>query len=176
MEIDLDVPEVIRDEKRPGGRGRPKKVIDPEFLRTAMDPKKHTLRAKLARDLGISSKTLKKRLDEASISYGDTDISDDALDNIVRAFRESKPQVGLSYVVGHVREQGLRIPTRRIRMSMLRTGGLASVFRNPTRIPRRQYRVPRPNALWHLDGHHKLILWGIVIHGVIDGYCRTVCQ
>lgn len=36
------------------------------------------------------------------------------------------------------------------------------------------YFVERPNALWHIDGHHKLILWGIVIHGVADGDSRTV--
>jgi hypothetical protein len=39
---------------------------------------------------------------------------------------------------------------------------------------RRDYRVSRPHAIWHLDGHHKLILWGIVIHGFIDGYSRTM--
>ncbi|KAF5309236.1 hypothetical protein D9619_012711 [Psilocybe cf. subviscida] len=39
---------------------------------------------------------------------------------------------------------------------------------------RQKYRVPRPNALWHIDGHHKLIHWGIVIHGIADGYSRTV--
>lgn len=26
-----------------------------------------------------------------------------------------------------------------------------------------------------MDGHHKLIRWGFVIHGIIDGYCQTVC-
>ncbi|KAI0087666.1 hypothetical protein BDY19DRAFT_892184, partial [Irpex rosettiformis] len=26
----------------------------------------------------------------------------------------------------------------------------------------------------HCDGHHKLIWWGIVLHGFIDGYCHTV--
>ncbi|KAJ7927346.1 hypothetical protein B0H13DRAFT_1598765, partial [Mycena leptocephala] len=41
-------------------------------------------------------------------------------------------------------------------------------------IRRRRYKVPRPNYLWHCDGYHKLIWWGIVIHGFIDGYCRTV--
>ncbi|KAF8800927.1 hypothetical protein BYT27DRAFT_7042469, partial [Phlegmacium glaucopus] len=39
-------------------------------------------------------------------------------------------------------------------------------------LERRSYQVPRPNALWHIDGHHKLIAWGIVIHGVADGYSR----
>lgn len=51
---------------------------------------------------------------------------------------------------------------------------LGSVLRQNTTIKRRVYKVPRPNALWHLDGHHKLILWGIVIHGIIDGFERTV--
>jgi len=37
------------------------------------------------------------------------------------------------------------------------------------------YSVDHPNALWHIDGHHKLILWGIVIHGIADGDSRTVC-
>ncbi|ESK83118.1 hypothetical protein Moror_6050 [Moniliophthora roreri MCA 2997] len=28
--------------------------------------------------------------------------------------------------------------------------------------------------MWHIDRHHKLIRWGFVIHGIIDGFCRTV--
>ena len=28
--------------------------------------------------------------------------------------------------------------------------------------------------LWHVDGYHKLILWGIIIHGGINGYSRLV--
>jgi len=31
-----------------------------------------------------------------------------------------------------------------------------------------------PNALWHLDGYHKLIRLRIVIHGGINGYSRLV--
>ncbi|KAK7105549.1 hypothetical protein V1264_016914 [Littorina saxatilis] len=41
-------------------------------------------------------------------------------------------------------------------------------------IVRRTYRVEHPNALWHVDGNHKLIRWSIVIHGGIDGFSRTV--
>ncbi|KAI6149917.1 hypothetical protein BKA82DRAFT_4339055 [Pisolithus tinctorius] len=37
-------------------------------------------------------------------------------------------------------------------------------------------KVSHPNALWHMDGHHKLVHWGIVIHGIIDGYCHTVVR
>lgn len=39
---------------------------------------------------------------------------------------------------------------------------------------RRLYSVPGPNALWHIDGHHKLIKWKIVTHGGIDGHTRLI--
>ena len=38
----------------------------------------------------------------------------------------------------------------------------------------RTYSVPGPNALWHIDGHHSLIRWRMVIHGAIDGYLRLI--
>ena len=41
-------------------------------------------------------------------------------------------------------------------------------------IPRRTYNVTSPNSLWHIDGHHKLIRWKLVIHGGIDGYSRMI--
>ncbi|KAH0834140.1 hypothetical protein J3R83DRAFT_11443, partial [Lanmaoa asiatica] len=51
---------------------------------------------------------------------------------------------------------------------------LGRVIRHQTAIQRRVYKSPRSNYVWHIDGHHKLICWGIVIHGMIDGHCRTV--
>ncbi|KAF8994107.1 hypothetical protein BDQ17DRAFT_1179150, partial [Cyathus striatus] len=36
-------------------------------------------------------------------------------------------------------------------------------------LHRRKYSIKRPNSLWHLDRHHKLIQWGIVIHGIVNG-------
>ena len=44
-----------------------------------------------------------------------------------------------------------------------------------TVITRRTYSVPGPNSLWHIDGHHSLINWGLVIHGHIDGFSRLIC-
>ena len=37
--------------------------------------------------------------------------------------------------------------------------------RRSVTIKRRQYSVPCPHYLWHIDGNHKLIKWKIVIHG-----------
>ena len=41
-------------------------------------------------------------------------------------------------------------------------------------VRRRHYSVPGPLSLWHLDGNHKIIRWGFVIHGCVDGYSRRV--
>ncbi|KAI5984837.1 hypothetical protein EDD15DRAFT_2143373, partial [Pisolithus albus] len=63
----------------------------------------------------------------------------------------------------------LCIQRHRISSSLQRVDPLGRVLWKQATIHRRQYRVSRPNALWHMDGHHKLIHWGIVIHGIIDG-------
>lgn len=34
--------------------------------------------------------------------------------------------------------------------------------------------TPHPNAVWHLDGNHKLICWRLVIHASIDDYSRLI--
>ena len=39
---------------------------------------------------------------------------------------------------------------------------------------RRVYNVPGPHHLWHNDGHHKLIRYGLVTHGCVDGNTRTI--
>lgn len=48
------------------------------------------------------------------------------------------------------------------------------VDRAMRRVTRRKYSVPCPNALWHIDGNHKLINWKFVIHGGIDGFSRLI--
>jgi hypothetical protein len=41
-------------------------------------------------------------------------------------------------------------------------------------LQRREYHVSGPHAFWHIDGNHKLIKYGLVIHGGIDGFSRAV--
>jgi len=102
-------------------------------------------------------------------------ISNASLDIFVKTFKAHKPDSGLRYLVGFLRAHGIRVPRHRMRSSMRRVDGVGQMLRRRKVIERRKYSVPRSNHLWHLDGHHKLILWGIVIHGFIDGYCRTGC-
>ncbi|XP_046860695.1 uncharacterized protein LOC124453911 [Xenia sp. Carnegie-2017] len=41
-------------------------------------------------------------------------------------------------------------------------------------IRRRNYNVDCANALWHIDGNHKMIRWRMVVHTSIDGYSRLI--
>lgn len=34
--------------------------------------------------------------------------------------------------------------------------------------------MAHPNFLCHIDSHHKLIQWRLVIHGAIDGFSRLI--
>jgi hypothetical protein len=102
------------------------------------------------------------------------DRSDAGLDILVTAFKAEKPNAGFRYLLGYLRSRGLRVQKERVRQALRRVDGLGQELRRRKTIQRRKYKVPRPNYLWHLDGHHKLIMWGIVIHGLIDGFCRTV--
>ncbi|KAG2122960.1 hypothetical protein BD769DRAFT_1306927, partial [Suillus cothurnatus] len=56
-----------------------------------------------------------------------------------------------------------------IQSSLRRVDVVGQVLHRQRVIEWQKYLVPRSNHLWHLDGHHKLILWGIVIHGIVDG-------
>ena len=135
----------------------------------------------LASILGINRKTLQARKQEMGIESGYDEISDDDLDRLVSEYRQENPAGGRSYIIGRLRAMNsLHIQQRRIMDSINRVDHLGQGMRAMRqyigkKTMRKQYHVSRPNALWHIDGHHKLIAWGIVIHGVADGYSRKVC-
>ncbi|KAJ7814612.1 hypothetical protein B0H14DRAFT_2375876, partial [Mycena olivaceomarginata] len=98
----------------------------------------------------------------------------DEIDNtdlglLTRQYKAKKPMSGLCYLCGHFRWHGLQVQRERPRHYLRRVDALLEKTSKTCR-----YKVPRPNYLWHCDGHHKLILWGIVIHGFIDRFCQTV--
>ena len=57
---------------------------------------------------------------------------------------------------------------------MIRVDPINVCMRRMRVIQRCSYSIPGPNALWHIDGHHSLIRWRIVVHGGIDGFSRLV--
>ncbi|XP_066926370.1 uncharacterized protein [Clytia hemisphaerica] len=77
---------------------------------------------------------------------------------------------------GHLFSMGFKLSWERVRESMFRADPDALLQRtlNLRLISRRVYSVPGALSLWHHDGNHKLIRWGFVIHGCIDGYSRKI--
>lgn len=157
-----------------GHRGRPRKLINSDYLAEATSSKRHISQTQLAKSLKIHRHTLRRNMRSYGIKRTFTALSNDHLDLIVRAYKDNKPDSGMRYLIGYLRSKGIRIQKSRVYASLGRVDGLGRALRQRTAIVRREYHSTRPNALWHCDGHHKLILWGIVIHGFIDGYCRTV--
>ena len=158
------------------GAGRPQKVVDANYLQEAFAPHRRITMNALAKALAIHRNTLRKKLGYLRICRKFDAISDEHLDMIVQAYKVHKPKSGLRYITGFLRSAGLRIQRERICLSLQRVDGLGQTLRRQKTIQRRKYCVPRSNALWHCDGHHKLIWWGIVIHGFVDGRDRLVCH
>ena len=157
-----------------GLRGRPKKIVDIDFLKEAMSDSRQIACAELARSLGIHRNTLRLFMHRHGIKCKYSDISDNDLDSLVTEFKRRRPESGVRYIVGFLRNNGIRVQYLWVIHSLRRIDRLGQVLRDRRVKVKRKYHVTRPNALWHIDGHHKLIRWGIVIHGFIDGFCRTV--
>ena len=121
----------------------------------------------MAESLGCSERTVCRRLNSAGLSLrrAYTIISDAELDMNVSEINHQYPRHGYRHVDGHLQYRGIRVPRRRVRESLARVDPEGIALRWAYTVQRRTYNVSGPNALWHIDGLHALIRWGIVIHG-----------
>ena len=157
------------------GPGRPRFVIRAEMLEELRDLGFSW--TKIGEMLGVSRWTIHRRVAEYGLANmtGFHNLSDEELDKMVKEFilnHGSTP--GQGYVEGYLKSIGFRIQRRRIRESMARVDPHNTALRWGIVVSRRKYHVPWPNSLWHLDGHHSLIRWKLVIHGCMDGYSRRI--
>lgn len=130
--------------------------------------------SKLSQAMCLHRHTIRRYLRLYGLEHKFADLSNEELDFVVRAYKMRKPNSGIRYLRGFLQSQEFRMQRSRLFASLHRVDGLGHALRQHRAINRRKYKSSRPNALWHCDGHHKLIHWGIVIHGFIDGFCRTV--
>ena len=129
----------------------------------------------IAKALMVSRSTLWRRVKEGHlVTTKYTDISDVDLDILVRDIKARHPNSGQVLFQGLLQASGVHVQCHRVRDSIKRIDPLYTSARWNQRMTRRTYNVPGPNSLWHMDGHHSLIRWRIVIHGCIDGYSRLV--
>lgn len=117
-----------------------------------------------------------RRLEQEGIdrSSSYSNITDNDLDRAVESIKQSHPNDGERLMIGHLHRLGIRIQRSRVRASIHRVDPISTAIRRSRAIRRRVYHVEGPNSLWHIDGHHKLIRWRLVVHGGIDGYSRTI--
>ena len=117
-----------------------------------------------------------RRLDEEGIcrltSY--TEIADTDLDRVIERVKRSHPNDGERLLIGHLAQEGIIVPRARVRASIHRVDPVNTELRRSITVRRRVYYAAGQNAIWHMDGHHKLVKWRFVTHGGIDGYSRTV--
>ena len=127
-----------------------------------------------AKALKVHRRTVRRYLRSYQINKKEySQLSDEELDTLVEEFKKKRPTTGLSYLRGHFLQQGWRIQRDRLLASISRVDGVQKVLRKNLAIKRRKYISSRPNAMWHMDGHHKLGPWGFVVHASIDG-CDSI--
>lgn len=153
--------------------GRPRLDVDIEEILELR--KLHFKWTKIAEIIGISRSTLYRRFEQAGISPVDhTPLLDQEIDEIICSIKRNHPNDGEVLLQGRLLDMGIRITRQALRASIHRVDHESVVDRQRHVVRRRVYSVPHPNALWHMDGNHKLIRWRLVIHGMIDGFSRTV--
>ena len=159
----------------PGGAGRPRVNIPLELL--------EDLRGvgftweQMAKMFRVSRWTVMRRVQFYRLQGLSrfSSITDEEIDGIIRAYTSNHGYTtGESYMRSHFRALGYYVPRKRIRAGINRVDPRNTTLRWGALVSRRVYAVPWPNSLWHLDGHHSLIRWGLVIHGCIDGYSRRI--
>ena len=125
--------------------------------------------------LGISRPTLYRRLEEYRIDKSCfVNINSDKLDRIVKHVKSEHPNDGEVMLQGHLVRLGVKVPRKEVRCSIHRVDHVNTVARRSVVIKRRTYSVPNPNAVWHIDGNHKMIRWRLLVHAGVDGFSRTV--
>ena len=124
----------------------------------------------IAKILNISRSTLYRRLDEEGLSrqLTFTNISDQELDMEMEDIKRSHCNSGERLVIGHLAQRNIHVPRF---ASIHRVDPVNTALRRSIAIRRRVYHSEGPNAVWHIDGHHKLIKWRF---GGIDGFSRVV--
>ena len=165
----------VTEGRNPGEVGRPKFRIQSEVL--------EDLRSlgfswtKIAMMLGVSRWTISRRVKDYGLEdmCGFSQLSNEELDRLVRNYIDHHGTTsGQTYIIGYIKSLGYHVQRSRIRECLARLDPRNTALRWGVTVSRRVYSVAWPNSRWHLDGHHSLIRWKLIIHGCIDGFSRRL--
>ncbi|TRY85628.1 hypothetical protein DNTS_008764 [Danionella cerebrum] len=157
-----------------GGRGRPAIQIPRDQIEFLMN-QGHTVK-RMARMLGCSSSFLYKRSKDLGVPVRSrmSAVDDGELETVIRRLHSHYPNSGSEMMRALLLAEGMRVSRIRVREMLVCINPSAAARRWSSTVSRRVYNVPHPNSLWHIDGNMRLIRWGFVVHGAIDGYSRLI--
>lgn len=122
--------------------------------------------------LGVSRNTLVRWRERVAYEDEYEAIDDEELDAFV--FRNAQSRRGEVYTAGLLQAFNVVVTRQRLRASILRVDAVGRENRKYKALQRRQYTCNGPHHQWHIDGHHKLIRYGLVTHGGVDGFSRAI--
>lgn len=152
------------------GRGRPRLSISADTLA-------HLIEIGLplesvAKLLGVSRATLFRRMAENNLSVRSlySSCTDDELDALVIAIKNTMPDAGYRLVRGALLAQGHRVQWDRLYAAMHRVDSIGVLSRMTSLgcVVRRTYTVPYPKYMVHIDTNHKLIRYVCMLFLVIN--------
>ena len=82
--------------------------------------------------------------------------------------------VGYRSIWHALRLRGIIVPRLVVQQLMQEMDPEGVQARKANELRRRQYHSPAPHSVWHADGYDKLKLYGLPMHGCIDGFSRKV--
>ncbi|XP_066931344.1 uncharacterized protein [Clytia hemisphaerica] len=107
-----------------------------------------------------------------------TTLSDEETKLIMMEINKDFPNSGIREMIAHLKrlEPPIILQRNRCQKLLAEIDPVGAAQRWAQVIKRRQYSVPSPNSLWHIDSNHALVRWGYVVFGQIDGFSRLVSQ
>jgi hypothetical protein len=109
---------------RTGRPGRPRKLINKDWLAEGTRAAHGISQRQLAHALGLHHNTVNNYKKLHNINTEFSEITDAELDGIVRQYKAEKPSAGYRYVIGFLRSQGLHVQRDRITRSIHRVDRL----------------------------------------------------
>ena len=91
-------------------------------------------------------------------------LTDEELDSVVGEIHHDFPMCTNRQMQGHLLSRGYKVQQQRVREAQRRVDPEGSLMRRLRVVNRRQYQVPVPLSLWHIDGNHKLIRYVCSCH------------
>ncbi|EKD05022.1 hypothetical protein A1Q2_00671 [Trichosporon asahii var. asahii CBS 8904] len=160
---------------QPGLQGAPRLDIDLVQLCSLLSIRDLTYE-EIGHLAGCSGKTVQRRAKEMGVNRRNfSEITQEELDRaVIAAYLRGSGDQGYRAIHTYLELEGIKVTRDQVQATCRRLNPNGTWDRWIRARLRRVYRVPWINSLWHIDGHHKLNPWKIVIHGGVDGFSRRV--